>query len=107
MKELDGKVAVVTGTAMGMGKCIAGMLLSEGCKVALLDVDEALLSETREALSELGACQAFTCDVSDRGAGGRQIRHRLCSTANQRIGSDRTRRKHYRRRRHPPRRVPA
>ncbi len=61
-------MAVVTGAAMGMGKCIAGMLLSEGCAVALLDVNETLLSETREDLSELGTCQAFVCDVSDRGA---------------------------------------
>lgn len=68
MKKLDGKVAVVTGAAMGMGKCIAGMLMAEGCKVALLDMNPDRLAETRQALSELGTCRDFVCDISDRGA---------------------------------------
>lgn len=36
MKHLSGKVAVVTGAAMGMGKCISELLLKEG----LLEMDE-------------------------------------------------------------------
>ncbi len=59
---------MVTGAAMGMGKCIAGMLLGEGCKVALLDVNPQTLAETKAAFSELGPCEAFVCDVSDRQA---------------------------------------
>ncbi len=68
MKKLNGKVAVVTGAAMGMGRCIAGMLLGEGCKVALLDVNLQALDETRAAFADLGHCEAFVCDVSDREA---------------------------------------
>ncbi|MFZ5572927.1 MAG: SDR family oxidoreductase [Thermodesulfobacteriota bacterium] len=68
MKRLNGKTAVVTGAAMGMGRCIAGMLMGEGCKVALLDVNRKALDETREAFKDLGHCEGFVCDVSDREA---------------------------------------
>ena len=68
MKKLNGKIAVVTGAAMGMGKCIAGMLMGEGCKVALIDVNSETLLKTNEELKETGQCEAFVCDISDRQA---------------------------------------
>lgn len=33
MKDLKGKVALVTGAAAGFGKAIAAVLLGKGCKV--------------------------------------------------------------------------
>jgi NAD(P)-dependent dehydrogenase (short-subunit alcohol dehydrogenase family) len=40
MKNLRGKVAIVTGAAHGIGKAIAERLVDEGCKVVWADVDE-------------------------------------------------------------------
>ncbi len=65
MKQLSGKVAVVTGAAMGMGKALSEMLLKEGCKVALVDINENLLKQTSEALLTLGECKSYNCDISD------------------------------------------
>ena len=66
--ELQGKLAAVTGAAMGMGKCISRMLLEAGCRVALIDVDEKALTATTADLSRFGDCRAYTCDISDRRA---------------------------------------
>lgn len=66
MKKMKGKVAVVTGAAMGMGRCIAGMLLGEGCRVALLDISAVALENAKADLKDLGDCETFVCDVSSR-----------------------------------------
>ncbi|XP_070839375.1 15-hydroxyprostaglandin dehydrogenase [NAD(+)]-like isoform X1 [Chaetodon trifascialis] len=49
---LNGKVAVVTGAAMGIGKAITEMLLQNGAKVALLDVNETAGKDFMEALEK-------------------------------------------------------
>jgi NAD(P)-dependent dehydrogenase (short-subunit alcohol dehydrogenase family) len=46
MKDLDGKVAAITGAASGIGRALANTLADEGCHVAISDVDEAGLKET-------------------------------------------------------------
>lgn len=68
MKQLSGKVAVVTGAAMGMGRCLTAMLLAEGCRVAMLDVSQENLEKTSRDFAELGTTETFVCDVSDRQA---------------------------------------
>lgn len=68
MKHLKGAVALVTGAAMGMGKQLAGMLLDEGCRVVLVDVNGAALEKTARELSKNGDARPYCCDISDREA---------------------------------------
>uniref|UniRef100_A0A672GFT0 15-hydroxyprostaglandin dehydrogenase [NAD(+)] n=1 Tax=Salarias fasciatus TaxID=181472 RepID=A0A672GFT0_SALFA len=49
---LKGKVAVVTGAAMGIGQATTELLLQKGAKVALLDVNETAGNSAKEALDE-------------------------------------------------------
>lgn len=66
MKSLRGRVAVVTGAAMGLGRALSRDLVKEGCRVALVDLNEAALEKTREESFTAAAAQTFACDVSDR-----------------------------------------
>ncbi len=68
MKNLKGKVALVTGAAMGMGRDLSEKLLKEGCRVALVDLNEKELARTAGDLAKLGECAKFVCDISDRKA---------------------------------------
>jgi 3-oxoacyl-[acyl-carrier protein] reductase len=61
MGEFDGRVAIVTGGAMGIGKAITTALHREGCSVAVFDRDEAAGREIEE---ELGQCRYYGVDVS-------------------------------------------
>lgn len=54
-RELEGRVAVVTGAAKGIGQGIATRLASEGMRVVLADVDEAALSTATADLRRHGA----------------------------------------------------
>ncbi|HCR45846.1 MAG TPA: acetoin dehydrogenase, partial [Marinobacter hydrocarbonoclasticus] len=46
MKDLNNKVAVVTGAGSGIGRSLAKSLAARGCRLALSDVNEAGLAET-------------------------------------------------------------
>lgn len=66
MQTLDGRVAVVTGAASGIGKAIAKTLIAEGVKVVLADVEEGALKETADELTDGGAdVLAHVTDVAD------------------------------------------
>jgi NAD(P)-dependent dehydrogenase (short-subunit alcohol dehydrogenase family) len=59
MKELKGKVAVVTGAASGLGRAMALAFAREGMRLALADVDEAGLKQTQQEIKG----QSFTMRV--------------------------------------------
>ena len=68
-KRLEGKVAIVTGGARGIGKAICSRLAAEGAKLAIvdimLDVAEATAAEFREAGVEAKAYAANVAKAED------------------------------------------
>src|SRR5262245_7451918 len=64
MKDLNGRTAVVTGSASGIGLSIATALLAEDMNVVMADRDGARLEREAAALAP-GRVQAVVCDVSD------------------------------------------
>src|SRR5437016_1570978 len=65
MKDFQGKVAVVTGAASGIGRALAGKSAHEGMKVVLADVEESALKKAEEELQASGAqVLAVRTDVS-------------------------------------------
>ena len=64
MKELRGRVAVVTGGASGIGRALAKAFLAEGMKVVLADVEQGALKATADALSAEGEVSSFASDVT-------------------------------------------
>ena len=65
--ELCDKVAVITGSARGIGRAIAVKLLDTGARVCLSNVDkvkgENTLNELQERFGKLKVCY-FPCDVT-------------------------------------------
>src|SRR4051794_7130599 len=59
--RLEGKTAVVTGGARGIGAATARRLVAEGARVAICDLN---LERAQEVASEVGA-EAFAMDVTD------------------------------------------
>jgi NAD(P)-dependent dehydrogenase (short-subunit alcohol dehydrogenase family) len=61
--RLRDKVAIVTGAASGIGRSTAQVFAREGCKVALVDINESGLKETLATLPD-GEAFAVAADVS-------------------------------------------
>lgn len=67
--ELAGRVAVVTGSAAGIGYGIAERLGAEGMRIVLADIDSEKLAEAERAFTDAGVdTEAVLADVS--GAAG-------------------------------------
>jgi short-subunit dehydrogenase len=65
VRELSGKVAVVTGAAGGIGRAIATELTALGCRVVLVDLARDAL---QDAAASLAGAEIHPMDVSDAGA---------------------------------------
>ena len=65
MTDEIAKVAVVTGSARGIGRATAQRFLEDGWRVALLDIDGETLSNTETALGNSGEIMAVICDVAE------------------------------------------
>jgi len=65
MGRLDGKIALVTGAAMGMGRATAELFAQEGAAVALTDLDASAGEEATQAILDAGGTAGFwRLDVS-------------------------------------------
>lgn len=60
--QLENKVAVVTGSARGLGLAIAEAFVAEGATVVVSDLDAAA---AEQAAKNIGAASAVGCDVRD------------------------------------------
>lgn len=60
MNNLEGKTAIVTGAASGIGRATAELLASQGARVALVDLDADAVTTAAESIGAL----AITADVS-------------------------------------------
>src|SRR5947208_15556423 len=70
MKDLAGRLAVVTGGGSGMGRELVRQLVAEGCSVATCDLSPQSLAETRQLAAEHRSPQGtrvttHVADVSD------------------------------------------
>ena len=75
MGQLDGKVAIVTGSGRGIGREIALRLVRDGAKVVINDIDEAPAKETIAEIEKLGGkAVACTGDVAKPDFGDRIVK---------------------------------
>ncbi len=66
MKRLEGKTAIITGAAAGIGEATARLFASEGARVALCDVVEDDLQKVAAGIrQEGGEALAVVCNVAD------------------------------------------
>ncbi|TNE84011.1 MAG: SDR family oxidoreductase [Deltaproteobacteria bacterium] len=80
MSRLEGKTAVVTGAASGIGRAMARRFAEEGASVVAVDMDESRLAKVA---SELG-CKMVAGDISDDGIIAQMLDgdvHILCNNA--------------------------
>ena len=65
MGRFDGRVAIVTGSARGIGAAIARRFAEEGAAVAVLDLDEEQAATTAAGLGGEAKAIGVGCNVSD------------------------------------------
>ena len=67
--ELNGKIAVITGAASGIGLATTKRFLAEGMSVVMVDIEEAvLLREANDLITAGEKVTAIVCDVADASA---------------------------------------
>lgn len=68
MKQLDGKVAIVTGGARGVAKGVAAAFVKAGAKVLIVDREQDLGEATAAELGAFGDVAFLAVDLMDRAA---------------------------------------
>lgn len=66
LKDLNGKVAFVTGGASGIGLAMAKAFLARGMRVAIADIARARVDDAAAELARPADVRAIEVDVSDR-----------------------------------------
>ena len=61
--DIDGKVAVITGGASGLGRATAEMVIAKGGKVAVLDLNEGQATNTANTLGS--SAKAYAANVTE------------------------------------------
>ena len=65
MESFEGKVAVITGGASGIGRALAEALLAEGARVVIADIEQNRLQAAVAELSAKGEIIGIPTDVTD------------------------------------------
>lgn len=69
MNSLEGKVALITGAASGIGKAIAELYARHGAKVAIADIDQQAADQAAEQIGAAGGeAIGVAMDVTDEDA---------------------------------------
>jgi NAD(P)-dependent dehydrogenase (short-subunit alcohol dehydrogenase family) len=70
--EIKGRLALVTGSTMGIGRAVAEALAAEGARVVVNGRNEAAVNSAVAALSRHGAAHGITADLATA-AGARKV----------------------------------
>lgn len=63
--DLNGRVAVITGGAQGIGYAVAERMLASGAAVALWDINEAQLAKASESLRAQGSVSTVVVELTE------------------------------------------
>src|SRR5690349_16393800 len=79
MRRLEGKVAIVTGGANGIGRAISTRLAAEGASVAIADIQteaaEKTAAEIRDAGGRALAVELDVTSLDDANAAAERVEH--------------------------------
>lgn len=64
-RRLEGKVALITGGATGIGECTAKLFAQHGAKVAIADVQDELGQSVIEKIGQSSQAKYLHCDVTN------------------------------------------
>lgn len=64
--RLDGRTAIVTGAARGLGRAMATALAKAGANVVFADIDGAGAETAADAVAGGNRCVAATCDITSK-----------------------------------------
>ncbi len=68
-RSIEGKVAIITGAASGMGQATARVFADAGARVALIDINEQPLAEEQALIAAAGTdARAYPLDLADGAA---------------------------------------